>query len=129
MFFLQHCFRSEQHFYPWPDFFNVIFVYQTWIQIFQTDLFEYSTQSSLVIHNSSSIYYPVLFNPYCKSVMYQFSRLTIMTYSSPRRLLRSHYLVCSENNLFFVEYDQFATKGCNLCFDRIDLNVPAFYGR
>ena len=47
IFFLEH------------KFFNVLFMYKTLIQTFQTDWVYSSTQYSLVIQNSCSTYYPV----------------------------------------------------------------------
>ena len=57
---------------------NVLFMYQTLIQILQTDWVESSTQSNLVIQNSCSTYYPVFCHPSCTRVLYQLSILIII---------------------------------------------------
>ena len=58
--------------------FNVIFVYQTLIQTFQTDWVDSPTPYNLFIQNSYYIYYIVLCHPYFNIVLSQLSILTII---------------------------------------------------
>ena len=68
MVFSQHCssFRTTL-FFSRTYIFQCYFRVSNLIQIFQTDLFESSTQSSLVIHNSCSIDYNLL----CQKVLWK----------------------------------------------------------
>ena len=52
-----------------------------------------------------------------------------MTFSSPRRTLFSHSLVCSKNYLFIVVIGPISDKDLYLFFDHIDLIVRTFYVR
>ena len=59
-FSINNFFHSEKHCFPSrTDNFQCYFHVSNLIQTFQTDLVEYSTQSSLVIQNSCSIEFPV----------------------------------------------------------------------
>ena len=95
MVFLQHCFRSEQHFFLLEQtVFNVL-------QAFQTDWVESSTQSSPVIKNSCYIDYPV----FCQFLSYQNSILIIFIPS-----LSYEYVSISNNQYYIINKDIYDTK-------------------
>ena len=78
-FYISTFFHSEQDFsYSRTYSFQWSLHVSNFILKFQTNWFESSTQSSLIIHNSCSIYYPVSFHSYCTSVMSQFSSLAVL---------------------------------------------------
>ena len=60
----QHCFHLDRQFSCSPNISNL--------------LSRVPTKSSLVIQNSCSSDYPVLYHPSCTSVLFQFSSLTII---------------------------------------------------
>ena len=79
MVLIQHCFPFRTTLFSLEHtVLNVLFMYQTSIHTFKTDWVESSTQSNLVIHNYFSTEYPVFCHPYCTSVLYQLSSLTIL---------------------------------------------------
>ena len=77
MVFFQLYFHSEQYFFPYNRQFSMLFSCIK-IQTFQTDWVDSSTQYSLVIQNSCSTDYPVLFHPSFTSVMSHFLSLIII---------------------------------------------------
>ena len=78
--------------------FSILFHVSNLIQTFQTDLFESSTQYSLVVYNSCSTYYHVYCHPSCTDVLYQLSSITMIYFILGFKSFSSTLLVPLSNN-------------------------------
>ena len=98
-FSINNVFHSEEYCFPSrTDSYQWYFRVSNLIQHFQTDWFESSIQSSLVIQNSCYIEYLVSYHPYCKSVLYQLSSITIIYFIMGFKSFSPKFLVAMSAN-------------------------------
>ena len=86
-------------------------MYQTLIQKFQTDLVEYSTQSTLIIQNSCSIDYPI----FCHND--SLSNVILCVYSQHRL----NYNITKQKNIMYVD------DGLNKMSPQNDFNYDFYF--
>ena len=124
-FTLNTVFHLEQYFlFYWTDSFKCSFHVSNLIQKFQTDLVKSSTQYSLIIQCSCSIYYPVICHPSFTCIMSQLSSLTMTYFILGYKSFSPTFLVSLSDNfrrppshlsiLWIFQFSPFLTKCTHL---------------